>query len=201
MTPFDLWNATGCKPEQAAVFAKPIADAIQRWKIKSVSQFIAQTAHESAMFTKLEENLNYSAEALLRQWPHRFTRETAFAFGRTALQPANQREIANIAYANRYGNKGPETGMGWRYRGRGLIHLTFLDNYTRYQQATGIEAILHPDLLLEPRWAADSAGWFWSTHNLDGYDDVRRVTRVVNGGDNGIESRIALTKRAESVFA
>ena len=37
--------------------------------------------------------------------------------------------IANFVYANRYGNGNEASGDGWRFRGSGLIQLTFKDNF------------------------------------------------------------------------
>jgi hypothetical protein len=61
-------------------FIGPLNQAMAKWDIASnarVAAFLAQAAHESAELTHLEENLNYSAEALVRVWPKRFTAEQA----------------------------------------------------------------------------------------------------------------------------
>lgn len=195
MTPQQLWAATGCRVQDAELFAAPITDAIEKWKVRKVANFIAQMAHESQLFTRLEENLYYTtAKRLCEMWPTRFpTEQSAIPYLR------NPQALAERVYSGRMGNMLP--GQGWLYRGRGLKHCTGLDNYTAYQTATGIEVINHPDLLLEPRFAADNAGWFWSSRRLDDYDDVRRITRIVQGGDGGLGARIALTGRAREVFA
>lgn len=38
-----------------------------------VSSFLSQTSHESAQYTKLIENLNYSQQGLMKTWPKRFS--------------------------------------------------------------------------------------------------------------------------------
>src|SRR5689334_2822625 len=63
-----------------------------------VAAFLAQCGHESEGFTRLVENLNYSAAALTATWPKRFPPEVAAQYAR---QPER---IANRAYANRLGN-------------------------------------------------------------------------------------------------
>src|SRR5690349_18755393 len=60
--------------------------------------FLANVIHESMGFKRLDENLNYSADALCRVWPSRFTPDNAAAYAR---QP---QKIANKVYANRMGN-------------------------------------------------------------------------------------------------
>ena len=91
---------------------------------KRLAAFLAQTAHESAGFTAVRENLNYSAQGLMKTWPARFNQTTAAAYAR---QPE---KIANKVYANRMGNGDEASGDGWRYRGRGLIQFTGKANYT-----------------------------------------------------------------------
>ena len=97
------------------------------------AHLLGQCAHESMNFTRLVENLNYSAEGLLATFPNRFTTEAANAYGRTAEHAANPLQIANIAYNGRMGNA-PNSDDGYNFRGRGFIQLTGRDNYTRFNQ-------------------------------------------------------------------
>jgi len=96
-----------------------------------IAAFISQCAHESGNFARLNENLNYSAEALQKVWPRHFpNKEIAEQYAR---QPE---KIANRAYANRMGNGDESSGDGWKYRGRGLIQLTGFTNYSAFATDT-----------------------------------------------------------------
>ena len=108
-------------------------EGMERFEINTpnrIAAFIAQVAHESGDFRYTEENLNYSWMGLRKTWPGKFpTDELAQQYHR---QPER---IANLVYAGRYGNGGEASGDGWKYRGRGLIQLTFHDNYLAYSGA------------------------------------------------------------------
>src|SRR5574343_126479 len=86
--------------------------------IKSTEQiaaFCSQVGHESLDMTILEENLNYSAESLMRVFPKYFKDVNSADYAR------NPEKIANRVYANRMGNASEELGDGWKFRGRGCI--------------------------------------------------------------------------------
>ena len=87
--------------------------------------FLAQTAHESANFSAVEENLNYSAKALMAFWPKRFA-------GVAEQYQRHPQMIANRAYCDRMGNGPESSGDGWKYRGRGPIQLTGSANYMAF---------------------------------------------------------------------
>jgi putative chitinase len=152
-----------------------------------IAGFLSQIAHESMGMTRLVENLNYSAEGLMRTWPSRF-KTLAFA-QQYHRQPE---KIANLVYANRMGNGDEASGDGWRYRGRGLKQLTGKTNYAAFAEAIGEDYVAEPDLLLEPVNAALSAGWFWATNGLNHLadeGDIEKMTRRINGGLIGLEDR------------
>jgi len=180
----------------------PLKETFDRFKINSVAQearFIAQASHESNHFRALEENLNYRAETLMKLWPKRFpTIEEANKYAR---QPER---IANHIYSNRMGNRDESSGDGFRFRGGGLFQLTGHDNYWHCGQALGIDLVMQPELVRQPRVAALSAGWFWSTHGCnqlaEAGDDVG-LTKRINGGTIGLDDRVAQTKHALQVLA
>lgn len=172
---------------------------------KRIAAFIAQTAHESGGYKTLIENLNYSADTMAAVWPNRFAEKGTDGKyikengknkpNKFALSLHRKPEmIANVVYSNRMGNGTIESGEGWLYRGRGLKQLTGKDNMTRCGKALRIDLVNNPDLLLEPRFAALSAGWFYSTNNLSSFadaGDIEGMTKRVNGGLIGIADRKA----------
>jgi putative chitinase len=159
---------------------------------KRQAAFIGQCAHESGNFTKLEENLNYSPERLTKVWPSRFPDlATATKYG------YNPQALANKVYAGRLGNN--QEGDGWKYHGRGLIQLTGRENYERCGSSLGVDLIGNPDWLLDPKYAALSAGWFWNKHGLNELADAQEhgiITKRINGGTLGLDDRIFKTTKA-----
>ena len=160
------------------------------------SAFLGQCAHESGNFKTLQENLNYSAEGLMKTWPSRFpSLEYASQYAR---QPA---KIAGKVYNGRLGNTSEEEAS--KYLGRGLIQLTGKENYERCGLAIGVDLLSDPTLLLDPRYAALSAGWFWNKHGLNELADAQEhgiITKRINGGTLGLDDRIAKTTKALSVL-
>ncbi len=199
MEPRTLSACTGCTMLRASLFAHHIAAAMERWGIDTPlrqAAFLAQVSHESMRLTRLEENLNYSAQRLTAVWPSRFpTLDSAAPFA------GNPQALANKVYGGRLGNTAP--GDGWKYRGRGLIQLTGKANVAAYSAAAGIDVVSNPDLLLEPEFAADSAGWFWHANRCNVHADKRDwagLTRRINGGTVGLPERMTLTMRALRVL-
>ena len=154
--------------------------------VPRVAAFLAQCAHESANFTALKENLNYTAASLTRVWPSRFPTGIAEQYAH------NQERIANRAYCDRMGN-GPEaSGDGWRYAGKGLIQLTGRDNYSRFAESiqTPVEEV--SEYLQTFEGAVQSAAWFWESNNLNQWadaGDILTLTKRINGGTIGLADR------------
>ena len=173
----------------------PLQVAFDKYEIntpKRQAAFIGQCAHESGNFKTLQENLNYSAEGLMKTWPSRFpTKEIADQYAR---QPA---KIAGKVYNGRLGNTSEEEAA--KYLGRGLIQLTGKENYERCGLAIGADLLSDPNLLLDPRYAAMSAGWFWNKKGLNELADAQehgQITKRINGGLIGLDDRIAKTTKA-----
>lgn len=156
--------------------------------------FLAQVMVESAELRTLSEALSYSPQRLRQVWPQRFPNDDI-----AMRYSHNPTALANKVYASRMGNGDEASGDGWRYHGRGLIQLTGRDNYAAFSRAMGVDALANPDLLLEPAGAALSAAWFWLSKGLnaladktvgDGADGYfEQITRLVNGGINGLDER------------
>lgn len=180
---------------------EPLKETFEKYNIdttKRQAAFIGQCMHESGGFKTLEENLNYSAKALMTTWPSRFpTEELANQYAR------NSEKIANKVYGGRMGNADESSGEGWKYRGRGIKQLTGKENYERCGSSLGVDLVNNPDLLLEPKYAALSAGWFWNKHGLNDLadkSDIETMTKRINGGLLGLDARKAAIKKAESIL-
>jgi len=162
------------------------------------ASFIGQCGHECGNFKILEENLNYRAEVLMRLWKSRFpTIEIANEYAR------NPKKIANKVYASRMGNRDESSGDGFRFRGRGCIQLTGHANYFHAGKACDVDFVMEPDLVATPQYAAMTAGWFWDTHKLNQFADVRdfkTMTKKINGGFIGLDDRIKHINHAIQVL-
>lgn len=159
---------------------------------ESASHFFAQCAHESGNFIIFRENLNYSADGLLRIFPKYFDAIKARQYAR---QPER---IANRVYGSRMGNGDEASGDGWRYRGRGAIQLTGKNNYREFADWVG--KTIDPDEVAD-QYAFESAQFFFDRNKLWRYCDevtdanIALLTRAINGGTHGIEDRKAKTHK------
>ena len=187
----------------AARWFQPITDAMKEFGItepKDMAMFIAQVGHESAGFSALVENFNYTPAALLTTFGRRVTNYQASMLGRANGKPASQEAIANLVYSNRLGNKA--AGDGWKYRGRGLIQITGLTNYRDCGNGLKLDLVTNPELLEKDINAARSAAWFYVSKGCLKYtDDLVRITQIINGGQNGINDRRVRYAKAKAVIA
>ena len=169
-----------------------------------VAYFMAQVLHESGGLSLQVESLNYSAARLPKVWPTRFK-------PRGPLDPAefahNQEKLGNEVYGGRMGNTGPNDGF--TYRGRGLLQLTGKDSYkkaTDTLRATHPEApdlVVSPDEVFGPKWCLAIAAAEWADRGCNGHadaDDIKRVTRAINGGLIGLSDRIDWLHRTKAVW-
>lgn len=180
-----------------AGFALALEDACALREINTpqrIADFLGQLGHETGGFTRLEENLNYSATRLIQVFGKYFTHANVLGY---ATYPV---KIANRVYANRMGNGDEASGDGWRYRGRGMIQLTGKANYQEYERADPVcGCVAQPDLLLQPRWAARSAAWYWQRHGLNELSDAGNfdeLTRRINRAKLGLAERHEIAERA-----
>lgn len=187
--------------ERAQQWLAPINAAMQRFDIntpKRQAAFLAQIGEESVLLSHASENLNYSADGLLNYFHKYFSEAEAHEFQHRPIA------IANRVYANRYGNGNEASGDGWKYRGRGLVQITFRDNYKACGAALGLPLESNPDLLMQPDDAALSAAWYWNSHGCNELADVGDtvgITKKINGGLNGLDQRIALFNQASKALA
>ena len=161
------------------------------------AHFWGQIAHESGA-KPIQENLNYSSEGLAKTFKKYFpTKELANSYAR------KKEAIANRVYGGRMGNGAESTGDGWKYSGKGMIQITGKDNYTAFSKDSGIDALNHPELLLEEANALISALWFWNKRGLSKYadkDDVLTITKLINGGVIGLAERQDNVKKLKGEF-
>ncbi|EGT4508938.1 glycoside hydrolase family 19 protein [Cronobacter sakazakii] len=207
MTKDQFMRAAGISSSLAEKWYPYIVEAMNTYGIdtpKRQAHFIGQIGTESMGFKSVQESLNYSV-AGLAIFGSRLTAAQREQLGRKpgekALSPERQAAIANIVYGGRFGNN--LNGDGWKYRGRGLKQITFKANYEECGKALGLNLVDSPDLLLQDKYAALSAGWFWKANGCNQFadaGDVNGLTRRINGGLNGLQDRIERTKRAEGVL-
>ena len=156
-----------------------------------LSHFLSQCAHESGNFKFLTENLNYSADGLLKIFPKYFKdKATADAYAR------KPEKIGSRVYANRMGNGDEASGEGFKFRGRGYIQLTGKDNYKQFGAFVGEDLVANPDLVAT-KYPLTSAAFFFDKNKLwdicdkgDTPEIVTLVTKRVNGGTHGLEDRL-----------
>jgi putative chitinase len=166
-----------------------------------LTHFLAQVAHESGNFKHLRENLNYSAEGLIKVFPKYFSKETALWYAR------KPEAIANLVYGNRMGNGDKNSGDGWRFRGRGYIMITGKTNYKAFSNHIGdANIMINPDLIAT-KYPLTSAAWFFDKNKLwkicdEGVhqDVVKKVSYRVNGGYNGLADRLSKTNVIFNLF-
>ena len=130
------------------------------------AHFLAQIAHESGKFRYVREIWGPTAQQL-------------------KYEPPSQ-------LASRLGNT--EAGDGKKFMGRGFIQVTGRFNYKQASMALfGNESLLDKPQLLELDPAL-SAGWYWASRKINkaaDADDVLAVTKLINGGTNGLAERKA----------
>jgi putative chitinase len=180
----------------APIFAAECTEGAFSQGLDDIGDFIGQILHESQMLTRLEENLYYTTAARIQQvWPTRFpTVESAEPFTR------KPQALAEKVYGGRMGNM---PGDGWRCRGSGLIQITGSNNLRAMQEATGIPVFDNPELLRNPSPEALRVCIAWWEGNVPDalLGDVKRETKVINGGYAGLTDRQRLILLARDEIA
>jgi putative chitinase len=187
-----LWpNADSHDPGLLEGMADTAPDVFPRYGLTddlTIAHAMAQFSVESMSGTAMEENLNYSAQGLLKTFPTHFTAATAAQFAH------NQQMIANIAYGGRIGNAPLPSNDGWNYRGRGLCQTTGRANYQALADKFQLDLVGNPGLASDPRMALEvgvAAFCLCGALPFAQLDDVRHVTLKINGGLNGFDDRQA----------
>lgn len=169
-----------------------------------LAHFLAQILHESADLMFQFENLNYSAERLTKVWPSRFLPKgklnpTEYAF--------NPQKLANEVYGGRMGNI--KATDGFVFRGRGLLQLTGRDGYRnattilRKTIPTAPDFTTNPDAVISAEWSLAIAAAIWDSKGCNAFadkDDIKLVTKAINGGQIGIAERTEMLKRTKAIL-
>ena len=217
-------DAAGISSELAAKWHYPLSAAFPLAEINSAERIalvIAECGHESAGFTRLEESLNYTPQALKDTFNKggviRFTDFDALKYGRVGNKPADQKMIGILAYGGRMGNKPAPSTDGYDYRGFGIIQGTGADNWRAFlkwlrgiHRADYVATLKPQDLAENPVLAAEHMAWYWQSRDLNKWADARDVltcSRVINCGSattkatpNGLQDRLERYKRAIKVM-
>jgi putative chitinase len=97
-----------------------------------------------------------------------------------------------------------EPGDGKRFKGRGLIQLTGRANYAAYSKDCGIDYVANPTAIAtDPFACVDVACWYWNKRKINQLadkDDVKGVTKAINGGFNGLDDRMGYLYRSKAVL-
>lgn len=187
-----------------------VTQAISRAELRTTRRlqyFLAQTAFESSYYTRLSENLNYTTpDRIVQVWPRKFSltgqsgKLNAFNYTR------NPAALANAVYAHVNGNGDEASGDGFKYRGRGAIHLTGKANY-----AAASQFLFGDDRLVSNPSQVESdivialltASWFWATNKLNSLadqDQFTLVTKVINGSTVTVPQRLPVLSKAKAIF-
>ena len=196
---------------RAILWVDPLNAALEIAEINTparASAFFGLAIHESQCFSVLEENLNYSADGLVKTFGKYFT---PFEAAQYAHQPER---IANRVYANRLGNGDEASGDGWLFRGRGIFQHTGRANYAHLGSvlARDPEALIKdPEALSTPDYAAMAAAEYWmdcdcnpsaDLPSIDHVSDLINLGRVTpkQGDSIGFVARMNATEHALAVL-
>lgn len=173
------------------------------WQPNEFNQFLAQIFHETSNLERMTENLYYTTPRVVYK-----TFTSAFKKNPKSIKNylKNPQALANLVYANRMGNGDEASGDGWKYRGRGLLHITGKDNYARVGRGIGVDLVSNPDLLTSNSDVSIKAAiWYWK--NVTGakmaqqdknFSDTKAVTKTINPASAGIKSRLAQFGKLQS---
>jgi putative chitinase len=172
-----------------------------------MAHFLAQALHETGGFTILRENMNFSEPRLIEIFGvgHHSAAVTASEAAGLAGHPEAIAErvygLGNPRKARELGNTEP--GDGFRYRGNGVLQTTGRAAHRRTGAACGVDFEGNPELVTAPEHALKPALQEWTENNLNSFadkNDIRTITRKINGGFNGLAEREAWFNKAWSLL-
>jgi putative chitinase len=191
----DIQKLKGHIPDTVLAELPLLVEKFECNTVNRMAHFLGQASHESGGFKATKENLNYSAEGLVKIFGKYFTAATAPAYAR------NPEKIANRVYANRMGNGDEKSGDGFKHRGFGYLQTTGKANQCEFADFIGDPEVKNNPELIATKYPLASAGFFFWKNKLwaicdkgMGDDVITSVTKRVNGGSIGIIDRIKHTK-------
>ena len=185
---------------RAEELAPYLSQAIEKSKVTTMigkAMFLAQVLHEVGTRPGLDENGGdttkpYNGE----RYPYFF-----YMYDKDSPNPDRQR-VAKIL-----GNT--QAGDGEKFHGRGYLQLTGRDKYTRAGKSLGYNFLDDPDLAANPSIAVETTAWYWLGGNgkncndfttKDTLENLTQITRIINGGTNGLEDRTRLYQNAKKAL-
>lgn len=157
------------------------------WSKDELAQFLAQTDHESAGFTKMKE-MAYRPERAYQVFPRRFK---TLDFAKKIYKEYGSDGLFEVMYGNRKELGNTEKGDGSRYIGRGPLGVTGKHWYQKVKDITGIDTISNPEYLEDITIGTLSAFIWWmeSIPRNANFKDTDRITKYVNAGSLGLADR------------
>lgn len=192
-------------------YLTPITKAIAEPYADQLEEAIGENALHAIMTLlakdKLRHYLPFLQGAMLEFDVNNPPRRAAF-LAQIAHESSEFRYMEEIAsgaaYEGRKDLGNTQKGDGIRYKGRGPIQVTGRSNYTRYGQLLGIDLVAHPELAATPQVGFRIAAAFWHGNKLNEYADkpgnFKLITKIINGGYNGLEDRLKYHTRAKKVL-
>jgi len=159
-----------CPDANPAFFAPILQGELEQQHIFTVPRalyFVSLLLHKSNRFTKLTEDLDYTARRIVQVWPKMFPNTEA-----AAPYVGDPKALANKVYGTRLGNSTP--GDGWKFRGRGPLQITGRTNYTVLAKLTQLPLLYTPEMVLDTQLAIPVAAAWWNAYQkLNAYADRR----------------------------
>lgn len=202
--------APGARPEYLQTFEN--ADQVfAKYNINDtalrVAHFLAQVLHETGGFKIMFESLNYTPQALIGLFSRaRISVDDANKYGRTDEHPADERMIGNTIYGGPWGlknlgNTAPDDG--YNFRGTGLLQMTGRGSRTTIGTNLGVDLVNNPANGADPQYLLAIACEEWNEKGCNPYadkDDILTITKKINGGTNGLDSRKAWLVKTKAIW-
>lgn len=163
--------------------------------------------------SKAENRARYAVHLLDTAWAYSINRPLRLShwlaqLGHESGELKYSEEIASgRAYEWRKDLGNTKAGDGVKHKGYGPIQITGKYDQTKYFKYIGKPELINTPSVIatNPAMGADAAGWYWvygktvDLNRIADKDNVTLITKLVNGGYNGLDDRkrlLTLCKRA-----